>query len=70
MQFMNIMNDLLGDYLAQFILVFFHNILVYFANDDEHADQMENILQVLLTYQIYVKASKYEMYGRLVEFLG
>ena len=30
-QFMNMMNDLLGEYLAQFVLVFLDDILLYSA---------------------------------------
>ena len=30
-QFMNMMNNLLGEYLGKFILVFLDNVLIYFA---------------------------------------
>ena len=33
-QFMNMMNDLLGDYLDRFVLVFLDDILIYSANID------------------------------------
>ena len=46
-QFINMMNDLLGDYLDQFVLIFLDNILVYFANIREHAEHLEKVLQVL-----------------------
>ena len=46
-QFVNVMNDLLGDNLDRFILICFHNILVYFANVKEHGKQLEKVLQVL-----------------------
>ena len=69
-QFTNMMNDLLGDYLDRFVLIFLHNILVYFANVKEHAEHLEKVLQVLRKHQIYAKGSKYEIYKRSVEFLG
>ena len=46
-QFVNVMNDLLGDNLDRFILICLHNILVYFANVKEHGKQLEKVLQVL-----------------------
>ena len=36
-QFMNMMNDLLGNYLDRFVLIFLDDILVYSANVKEHA---------------------------------
>ena len=44
-QFMNMMNDLLGDYLGQFVLIFLDDILVYFANIKEYAEHLEKVLQ-------------------------
>ena len=31
-QFMNMMNDLLGEYLDQFVLIFLDDVLIYSAN--------------------------------------
>ena len=36
-QFMNMMNDLLGEYLDKFVLVFLHDVLIYSANPQGHA---------------------------------
>lgn len=36
-QFMNMMNNLLSDCLEQFVLVFLDNVLIYFANPQDHA---------------------------------
>ena len=46
-QFMNMMNDLLGDYLDQFVLLFLDDILIYFANVQEHTEHLKKVLQVL-----------------------
>ena len=69
-QFMNMMNDLLGDYLDRFVLIFLDNILVYSANVKEHAEHLAKVLQVLRKYRLYAKASKCEIFKHLVEFLG
>ena len=43
-QFMNMMNDLLGDYLDQFVLIFLDDILIYSANVQEHAEHLRKVL--------------------------
>ena len=70
MQFMNMMNDLLGNYLDQFILIILDDILMYFANVKEHAEHLEKVLQILRKHGLYDKASKREIYKYSVEFLG
>ena len=69
-QFMSMMNDLLGDYLDRFILIFLDNILIYSANVQEHTEHLRKVLQVLREQQLYAKASKCEIYKHSVEFLG
>ena len=39
-QFMNMMNDLLGDYLDQFVLIFLDDVLIYSANIQEHCEHL------------------------------
>ena len=39
-QFMNMMNDLLGEYLDKFVLVFLDHVLIYFANPQDHVDHL------------------------------
>ena len=69
-QFMNMMNDLLGNYLDRFVLIFLDNILVYSANVKGHAEHLERVLQVLRKHQLYAKASKCEIFKHSVKFLG
>ena len=38
-QFMNMMNDLLGEYLDKFVLVFLDDVLIYSANPQDHANE-------------------------------
>ena len=70
MQFMNMMNNLLGDYLDCFVLIFLDDILIYSANVQEHAEHLRKVLQVLREQQLYAKALKCEICKHLVEFLG
>ena len=39
-QFMNMMNDLLGEYLDKFVLVFLDDVLIYFANPQDHGEHL------------------------------
>ena len=43
-QFMSMMNDLLGDYLDQFVLIFLDDVLIYSANVQEHAEHLRKVL--------------------------
>ena len=69
-QFMNMMNDLLGDYLDDFVLVFLDDVLVYSADTEQHAKHLRKILGKLREQHLYAKASKCEMLKTSVEFLG
>ena len=69
-QFMNMMNDLLGEYLDKFVLVFLDNVLIFSANPQDHADHLRKVLGKLREHQLFVKASKCEILKTSVEFLG
>lgn len=67
---MNMMNHPFHDFLDWFILVFLEDILIYFANLEEHTKHLGKVLQRLRQYEIYAKASKHEFLKTSVEFLG
>ena len=69
-QFMNMMNDLLGEYLDKFVLVFLDDVLIYSANPQDHADHLRKVLGKLREHQLFAKASKCEILKTSVEFLG
>ena len=69
-QFMNMMNDLLGDYLDKFVLVFLDDILIYSANLEDHLEHLRKTLSVMRKYRLYAKASKCEFVTTTIEFLG
>ena len=69
-QFMGMMNDLLGEYLDQFILIFLDNILMYSQNIKEHVEHMRKVLGKLRKHRLYAKASKCEFVKLSIEFLG
>ena len=55
-QFMNMMNDLLGEYLDKFVLVFLDDVLIYSANPQDHADHLRKVLGKLREHQLFAKA--------------
>ena len=69
-QFINLINDLLQDYLDEFILVFLDDILVYSRSMEEHAKHLRKLLQRLREQMLYVKASKCDIARTTVDFLG
>ena len=69
-QFMNMMNDLLGEYLDKFVLIFLDDVLIYSANPQDHADHLRKVLGKLREHQLFAKASKCKILKTSVEFLG
>ena len=69
-QFMNMIKDLLGEYLNKFVLVFVDDVLNYSANPLNHAEHLKKILGNLREHQLFEKASKCEILKTSVEFLG
>ena len=69
-QFMNMMNDVLSDYLDDFVLVFLDNILVYSRTVEIHAEHLGKVLEVLCRHRLYAKTSKCNIIEEEVEFLG
>ena len=69
-QFMNMMNDLLGEYLDQFVLVFLDDVHIHSANPQDYVEHLQKVLGKLKEHKLYTKASKYEILKTSVEFLG
>ena len=45
--FMEYMNCIFHDYLDRFVVVFIDDILIYSKSDEEHAEHLRTVLQVL-----------------------
>ena len=46
-QFMNLMNDVLADYLDDFVVVFLDDILIYSKTIEDHVVHLRKVLQKL-----------------------
>jgi len=66
--FMEYTNRIFHPYLDQFVVVFIHDILVYSKSDEEHAEHLRIVLQVLKEKQLVAKLSKCEFWLREVSF--
>lgn len=58
--FMEYMNRILHDYLDRFVVVFIDDILIYSKSEEEHAEHLKIVLQVLSEKKLYAKLSKCE----------
>ena len=67
---MNMMNDVLSNYLDAFVLVFLDDILVYSRVVEIHAEHLEKVLEALCRHRLFAKVSKCSIMIKEVEFLG
>ena len=65
---MNLMNDVLADFLDDFLVVFLYDILVYSKTPEDHVEHLRRVLQKLREHQLYYKASKCEIAYTSIEF--
>ncbi|GJR32636.1 putative reverse transcriptase domain-containing protein [Tanacetum coccineum] len=68
--FMDLMNRVCKPYLDKFVVVFIDDILIYSRNEEEHANHLRMILELLKKEKLYAKFSKCDFWIRIVQFLG
>jgi len=68
--FMYLMNSVFMPELDKFVVVFINDILIYYKNEEEHAEHLRIILQRLREHNLYAKFSKCEFWLKRVQFLG
>ena len=68
--FMDLMNKVFSPYLDKFVIIFIDDILVYLGNQEEHAEHLWTVLQILRERQLYAKFSKCQFWLDKVDFLG
>ncbi|MCF6774909.1 hypothetical protein L3H44_10990, partial [Corynebacterium sp. MC-12] len=68
--FMDLMNRVFKPFLDVFVIVFIDDILVYSKSEEDHANHLQQVLQVLHDRQLYAKFSKCEFWLNSVAFLG
>src|SRR3954462_1919070 len=68
--FMEYMNRIFHPYLDQFVVVFIDDILIYSKSEEEHAEHLRVVLELLKEKKLYAKLSKCEFWLNEVSFLG
>ncbi|GJU59486.1 putative reverse transcriptase domain-containing protein [Tanacetum coccineum] len=68
--FMDLMNRVCKPHLDKFVIVFIDDILIYSRNEEEHANHLRIILELLRKEKLYAKFSKCDFWIRIVQFLG
>ncbi|KAD4584208.1 hypothetical protein E3N88_21809 [Mikania micrantha] len=68
--FMDLMNRVCKPYLDKFVIVFIDDILIYSQTEEEHAEHLQLLLELLKQEQLYAKFSKCDFWMREVQFLG
>ena len=68
--FMTLMNNILREYLDQFVIVYLDNILIYSKNKDEHTKHVKKVLEKLREHHLFGKLSKCEFFKDELEYLG
>jgi hypothetical protein len=64
------MNDIFGNYLDKFVIVFLDDILIYSKSEEEHEHHLRLVLQVRKEHQSYAKLSKCSFYQKKIHYLG
>jgi hypothetical protein len=67
--FIYLMNSVFMSELDKFVAVFIDDILIYFKNEEEHAQQLQVILQRLRDHQLCAKFSKCAFWLKEIPFL-
>jgi len=65
---MEYMNRIFHAYLDRFVVVFIDDILIYSKTEEEHAEHLKIVLQVLKEKKLYAKLSKSEFWLNEVRF--
>jgi hypothetical protein len=64
------MNKVFHNYLREFVLVFFDDILVYNSNWAQHMEHVKVVLEILMKQQLYIKRSKCIFGQQEFQYLG
>nr|GEW80241.1 hypothetical protein [Tanacetum cinerariifolium] len=68
--FMNMMNQMCKPYLDKFVIVFIDDILIYSESEEEHAEHLKLILDLLKKEELYASFQSVNLWLSRVQFLG
>ena len=68
--FCNLMNNVLFDYLDDFVVVYLDDIVIYSRTLEEHVNHLSLVLSQLRKYTLYVKMEKCEFAQQEIKIFG
>ena len=68
--FQALMNRILREYIAKFVIVYLDDILIYSNDLPEHLRHLTNVFETLEKHSLYVKPSKCQFLMKELEFCG
>lgn len=68
--FATLMNDVLREYIDEFVVVYLDDILIYSSTLEEHDQHVRAVLTKLREHKLYGKPSKCELFRKEVKFVG
>ena len=68
--FQHLMNDVLREFLDDFVVCYLDDILIVFKNEEDHINHVRLVLEKLRTAGLYAKMEKCVFHQPQVEFLG
>ena len=68
--FQRLMNDIMGEYIDDFVLVYLDDILVFSTTEHEHEHHLRLVFQKLREHKLQAKLKKCEFGKPCVKYLG
>ena len=68
--FCTMMNEVLQEYLDQFVVVYLDDIVIYSSTLEEHVEYLQTVLTKLREHKLYVKLEKCSFAQERIKFLG
>ena len=62
-------NNILGEYLDKFIIVYLNIIIIYLITKEEYREYIKQVLKRLQEEQILVAIKKYKFFTRKIDFI-
>ena len=62
-------NNVLGEYLDKFVIVYLNDIIIYLITKEEYREYVKWVLKRLQEEQMLVAIKKYEFFTRKIDFI-